>query len=171
MYSWSRLRFFFVMFAAMFVYFWIPGYLFSALMIPNWMTWLAPKNQLLASITGHRTGLGIDPISSFDWSYNTNGPLIIPLFSIMNKFLGLLIAGLMVIGVYYTNTWNTGYLPINTNKTYDNKGKPFKVANIVDAHGKMDHAKFQKYSEPWMAAGNITLYLWCFATYTSSQYT
>lgn len=169
MYDWSRLRFFYLAFALMFVYFWFPGYLFNALMIPNWMTWIAPENQTLATITGHRTGLGLDPISTFDWSWTISAPLIVPLFSIVNQFIGLLMTGVMILGIYYTNTWNTGYMPINTNKTYDNKGKMFNVSRIVDAHGKIDQVKFQKYSEPWMAAGNISLYFWFFAAYTSSE--
>jgi hypothetical protein len=65
---------------------------------------IAPKNQTLAAITGHRTGLGIDPISSFEWSWGTANqtPLITPLFSIMNQFLGFCCAGIMILGLYYT---------------------------------------------------------------------
>ncbi|BEJ16019.1 hypothetical protein CspHIS471_0506240 [Cutaneotrichosporon sp. HIS471] len=168
-YSWTRLRFFFVAMAAMFVWFWIPGYLFEALMVPNWMTWINPQNQALAAITGHRTGLGIDPISTFEWSWGTatSTPLVTPLFSIMNQFFGFCAAGIMILGIYYTNSYNTGYLPINTNRTYDNRGNRFNVSRIVDKHGKMDTAKFQQYSEPWLAAGNIVLYFWFFAVYTS----
>lgn len=31
----------------------------------------------------------------------------------------------------------------------------------------MDNAKFQQYSEPWLAAGNIVIYFWFFAVYTA----
>ncbi|GMK55614.1 hypothetical protein CspeluHIS016_0206700 [Cutaneotrichosporon spelunceum] len=168
-YAWTRLRFFYVMMAGMFIWFWIPGYLFEALMVPNWMTWIAPQNQALAAITGHRTGLGIDPISTFEWSWGTatTTPLVTPLFSILNQFFGFCVAGIMILGIYYTNSYNTGYLPINTNRTYDNRGKGFNVSRIVDKYGKMDNAKFQQYSEPWLAAGNIVIYFWFFAVYTA----
>ena len=40
----TRYRFFLAAFAAMFLYFWIPNFLFTALHSFNWMTWIAPQN-------------------------------------------------------------------------------------------------------------------------------
>jgi hypothetical protein len=59
--SWraSRYGFFIVAFAAMFVYFWFPNYIFSALSFFNWMTWAAPANAQLTALTGMVTGLGV----------------------------------------------------------------------------------------------------------------
>ena len=38
----SRYRFFFIVFGAMFIYFWIPDVLFAALSYFAWMTWISP---------------------------------------------------------------------------------------------------------------------------------
>lgn len=43
----------------MFVYYWLPGYLFTALSTFNWMTWIAPNNLTLAILTGSSLGLGL----------------------------------------------------------------------------------------------------------------
>lgn len=54
------------------------------------MTWIAPQNALLAIITGSVSGLGINPLATFDWSYLTaiNAPLITPLFATLNVYVG-----------------------------------------------------------------------------------
>ena len=68
----SRYKFFYVCFGSMFLYYWIPGYLFTALSQFNWMTWIAPKNFTLAIVTGSNLGLGFNPITTFDWNVATS---------------------------------------------------------------------------------------------------
>jgi hypothetical protein len=48
MWTISRYRFFYLVTVGMFFYYWIPGYLFTALSNFNWMTWIAPDNPHLA---------------------------------------------------------------------------------------------------------------------------
>lgn len=55
----SRYRFFMVSFAAMFIYFWFPNYLFQVLTYFSWMTWIAPDNVHLNILTGMQNGLGV----------------------------------------------------------------------------------------------------------------
>jgi hypothetical protein len=81
----------------------------------------------------------------------------------------LVLIYLSILGVYYTNTWNTGYLPINSNRTWDNTGSRFNVSLVLNAEGEFDYDKYQQYSEPWMAAGNLMIYMWFFAGYTASE--
>ncbi|KAJ7790206.1 OPT oligopeptide transporter protein-domain-containing protein [Mycena leptocephala] len=73
----SRMRWFVYCFSAMFVYFWFP-----TLSYFNWMTWIAPDNISLAAITGSVSGLGLNPIPTFDWNQLVYAvdPLIYPFF-------------------------------------------------------------------------------------------
>lgn len=64
----SRYRFFLICTGCMFLYYWFPGYLFSALSTFNWITWIAPNNLNLAIITGSVCGLGLNPLPTFDWN-------------------------------------------------------------------------------------------------------
>lgn len=64
----SRQKFFYIAFAAMFVWFWFPNYIFTALSTFSWMTWIAPNNRNLATITGFNSGLGFNPWPTFDWN-------------------------------------------------------------------------------------------------------
>lgn len=87
-------------------------------------------------------------------------PLTVPTFSIMNMFVGILIGAIMTLGVYYTNAWETGYLPINGNDAYDNTGAAFNVTRVLDDNGNLDMAKYQAYSQPWQSAGYIVSFFW-----------
>lgn len=75
----SRQRFFFIALACSFVWYWVPGYLFTGLSMFNWICWIAPNNVVLNTLFGTSTGLGMS-ILTFDWSmvsFLTN-PLVTP---------------------------------------------------------------------------------------------
>ncbi len=57
------------------------------------MTWIAPDNVTLAAVTGGISGLGLNPIPTFDWNILVVGgdPLINPFFTIANYFAGAVV--------------------------------------------------------------------------------
>lgn len=167
-------------FSAMFVYFWLPNYLFQALSYFNWITWIDPENVHLAAITGSLGGLGLNPLPtcvsrslrmrsmltglvSFDWNVVVSfvDPLINPFFSTLNFFIGALTTMPIIAALWYTNVWHTGYLPINSNGVFSNTGKRYNVSRIVDAHGLFNKTAYEAYSPAYLAAGNILLYGVC----------
>ncbi|KHO01579.1 Tetrapeptide transporter, OPT1/isp4 [Metarhizium album ARSEF 1941] len=167
----SRYRFFMIAFAAMFVYFWFPNYLFQVLTYFTWMTWIAPDNVHLNILTGMQNGLGLfNPLPTFDWNvinFNETDPLMIPSFSTFNFAGGMFITGLFILGVWYSNTWNTAYLPINSNRIYDHFGKLYNVSRTLDNRGMFDLEKYSKYSAPYMTAANSLVYGFFFAIYAA----
>ncbi|KAK7990274.1 OPT oligopeptide transporter [Apiospora arundinis] len=171
-YTMSRYRYFLLAFGGMFLYYWFPYYIFQALSIFSWMTWIAPDNVNLAAITGWNNGLGLNPVSTFDWNtltaYDGTDPLMVPFFSTCNKVVGSLLAVPVVAALWYSNAWHTGYLPINSNRVFDNTGAPYNVSRITDSHGMLDVDKYQAYSPAYMAAGNLVIYIAFFALYTAS---
>jgi len=42
-----------------------------------------------------------------------------------------------------------------SNRIFANTGKRYAVGNILDAEKKLDHAKYEAYSKPYMAASNL----------------
>lgn len=84
MFTMSRMRCFLLAFGAMFVYFWVsdsgagyrdteltwkfPNYLFMAFSTFNWMSWIAPNNQVYNNVVGSVNGLGYNPVPTFDWN-------------------------------------------------------------------------------------------------------
>jgi len=58
----------------------------------------------------------------------------------------LLVGLLFNLPFYLTNTWNSGYLPFNSNKLYDRYGNNYKVRDIIDKAGRFDAEKYASYS-------------------------
>jgi hypothetical protein len=107
----TRLKFFAFAFGAMFIYFWIPNFLFEGLSIFSWMTWIAPNNAKLAVIAGCASGLGLNPFPTFDWNIVTFmwDPLMLPSFSIINNFMGMFLTMPIIAAMYYSNVWGGAY--------------------------------------------------------------
>ncbi|KAK9387123.1 OPT oligopeptide transporter protein-domain-containing protein [Lipomyces mesembrius] len=164
----TKYKFFFLTFAAMFLYFFIPDYLFTALSTFNWITWIAPNNNTLAFITGSKIGLGFSPWTTFDWSViNYSSPLVMPFFSTANRFFGTVLGGLILIGMYWSNYRFTAYVPPNTSNVYDRTGKVFNMSRVI-VNGVLDENLYRKYSPPYTSAGNLMYLGSLYATYTLS---
>ena len=150
----TRYRFFLMCGVAMYIWFWVPNFLFQALHAFNWMTWIAPQNLTLAIITGFYGGMGFNPLATFDWNVSGSGFLTTPFWSAMQTASGQVIAGLIMIGLYFSNTYWVGYMPINSNGAFDNTGVKY-VANKIISNGQFDVAKYEKYSPPFYSASGV----------------
>lgn len=75
----TRERFFLIAFLCSFVWYWVPGYLFTALSVFNWVCWIAPQNVVINTLFGTSTGLGMS-VLTFDWSQIAfiGSPLVTP---------------------------------------------------------------------------------------------
>ncbi|TEA18589.1 Oligopeptide transporter 2 [Colletotrichum sidae] len=151
----SRYKFFYVCTGCMFLYYWLPGYLFTALATFNWMTWISPANVTLAIVTGSSLGLGLfNPVTTFDWNVATSSyaALASPFWATFTQYCGAVLGGVIILGIYYTNMYNTGYLPINSSSPFANDGTPYVVQNVVNGN-KLNETLYQDYSPPFYSAG------------------
>ena len=165
----SRYFFFFSAFGGSFLYFWIPNYLFSALSYFNWMTWIKPDNFNLAMITGSIKGLGLNPIPSFDLNMLfMNSPLVVPWYTQANTYAGMLLAFPIICAIFWTNSKWAGFMPINSNALFDNKGKRYQVSKILNEKGLLDKENYEKYGPPFYSAANLVVYGTFFAIYPFS---
>ena len=94
--------------------------------------------------------------------------LYLPTFTVVNQVIGLVIGAVISIAVWYTNVWNTGYLPINANGTYDNTGAPYNITSVLDDGDILDEVKYQNYSQPYFSAAYIIYNLFALALYTAA---
>ncbi|KAJ5114261.1 hypothetical protein NUU61_000020 [Penicillium alfredii] len=79
--------------------------------------------------------------------------LLIPSWAILNVSVSLVFwIWIVAVAGYYTNMWNTGYLPFQSSKVFDNTGNVYKVKKIVDAATgyKLDVNKYLAYSPVYM---------------------
>ncbi|KAI9155531.1 Sexual differentiation process protein isp4 [Paramyrothecium foliicola] len=167
----SRIHFFYIMGGAMFVWFWFPNFIFTALSKFSWMSWIAPTHRDVNTITGFTNGLGVNPWPTWDWNvllWDSADPLMVPFFTTFNRFIGVFISFWVVLGFWYGNLYNTGYLPINTNRVYDHFGKLYNISKAVDDKGHFNKEEYVEYSPPFLGAGNVVIYMFFFAIYTST---
>ncbi|KXT13426.1 hypothetical protein AC579_9906 [Pseudocercospora musae] len=165
----SRIRFFMVVMAFAFVWYWFPGLMFVALSYFTWVCWIAPNNVVVNQLFGFQTGLGLSPIT-FDWSqiaYNTN-PLLSPSWAAINVFGGFAFFYWIVVpGIYYTNTWFTAYLPMMTADVYDRFGGDYNVTKVLTPAGTLDPVAYAEYSPPYLSATFAFVYGLSFASITA----
>jgi OPT family oligopeptide transporter len=75
----TRERFFVIVLVAGAAWYWVPGYLFTALSVANWVCWIRPGDTVVNSLFGSVTGLGMGVIT-LDWAVVAyiGSPLVTP---------------------------------------------------------------------------------------------
>jgi hypothetical protein len=69
-------------------------------------------------------------------------------------YCGSILGAFVILGIYYSNMYNTAYLPINSSAAFANDGTSFSVQKVV-VDNKLDEALYQSYSPPFYSAGYI----------------
>lgn len=151
----GRYVFFFVVVFYSFCWYWFPDFLFSALSYFNWMTWISPQNVALAAVTGSVTGLGFNPIQTFDWSviFAVNSGMALPWFASWNTLLGQIIGFFIVVGLWFSKSSYTQYLPINSANPFDNTGQPYNATRVINSNGTFNSQGYYDYSPAYISAG------------------
>ena len=145
----SRYRYFFIVFACSFAWYWFPGYIAPFLSVFAFACWIRPTNVTVNQIFGGWTGVSLLPIT-FDWtqiSAYAHSPLIPPWHAIANTMIGVFLFWWFVtLGVHYNNVWYAQYLPISDSQSYDNTQSLYQVQKILTPEFTLDLAKYNKYS-------------------------
>ncbi|QRW19651.1 OPT oligopeptide transporter protein [Rhizoctonia solani] len=109
----SRERFFTLAFIGSAAWYFLPGYLFTALSNFTWVCWIAPDNPVVNALFGYQHGLGMGFIT-FDWAmvaYNSS-PLVTPFWAELNVFGALVIVYWIIAPIlYYNNVFFSKYFP------------------------------------------------------------
>lgn len=164
----SRYTFFLIFMVASFAWWWFPEFVFTALGYFSWTTWIAPNNIKLAAVTGIFSGLGFNPISTFDWNNIGGAGMVSPWYTTYVSFLGQIVGFIVIIAIYFSKTSWTQYLPINGTGVFDNTGAAYDVSQIIGADGKFDDAAYQNYSPAYLSAGALVYFGGKFAFYLAS---
>ncbi|KAH8434393.1 uncharacterized protein LDX57_012041 [Aspergillus melleus] len=165
----TRYQFFgyFTLFA--FVLFWFPDYIWTSLSTFAFITWIAPHNQKVNTLFGMNSGLGLLPIS-FDWTQiNQAGkPLTTPFYATCNVFAVVVLFYFFLAPIlYYSNIWNSSYLPLLSSSTFDNTGATYNVTRVVDESLNFVESKYQTYSPMYISMSYALTFGLSFAAVTS----
>ncbi|KIW42659.1 OPT family small oligopeptide transporter [Exophiala oligosperma] len=166
----SRYRFFFYAFLASFAWFWLPGYLFTALSTFTWICWIRPDNVVVNQLFGYKQGLGMIPIT-FDWSQITTynlSPLLTPWYVEANTMGSVVFFFWLILPIlYYTNTWFGKYMPMLSSNVFDNTGSSYNVTRVLTSNFQLDEAAYKEYSPLYMPIAYTIFFGLSFAAVTA----
>ncbi|KAJ7129141.1 OPT oligopeptide transporter [Mycena epipterygia] len=148
-----------------FVWYWVPGYLFTALSVFNWVCWIAPNNVTVNALFGTSTGLGMS-IITFDWAQISfiGSPLVTPWWSEANTIAGVLICFWFIVPImYFKNVFFTAYLPLSAYVSFDNTGMPYNISATV-RDGQFEPDLYAAYSPIFMTSALCMAYFVSFAS-------
>ncbi|KAJ7292102.1 OPT oligopeptide transporter [Mycena rebaudengoi] len=172
----SREKFFYLAFAGSAVWYLVPGYLFSALSSFSWVCWIVPDNIVVNQLFGVKYGLAMGMVT-FDWSQISyiGSPLATPWWAEANIAVGFVFFFWILTPALYvyppcvfTNTWYAKYMPISSGGSFDNRGKSYKVANILTDDNVFDEAKYKAYSPIFLSTTFAISYGLSFASITAT---
>ena len=127
----------------------LQGWIFQALSYFAFATWIKPNNVIVNQLFGYQSGLGLIPIT-FDWTQVTGftlSPLMFPWHGIANTLIGTVLFFMITsIGLHYSGSFYSEYLPMSDSNSYDNTGNVYNVSRILTPNFELDLAAYQQYS-------------------------
>ncbi|RBR18509.1 hypothetical protein FVER53590_30416 [Fusarium verticillioides] len=165
-----RYKWFAIVTACSFVYYFIPGFLAQFLSIFAVATWMAPQNPIVNQLFGGQTGVSLLPIT-FDWTQvagYVGSPLIPPWHAIANTVIGVVL--FFVIGssfLHYGGAWYAEYLPMSDSGTYDNTGASYNTSRILTKDFDLDEEEYKNYSPLFISTTFAISYGLSFAAISS----
>ncbi|OTB19650.1 hypothetical protein K445DRAFT_313424 [Daldinia sp. EC12] len=156
----SRWKFFFTVWIAGFIFYFLPGLLMPALSYFNVITWFAPNNVVVANLFGVVSGLGLFPLT-FDWAQIAyiGSPLLTPFWAAMNVIGGLVIVMWIIAPIaYYCNLFYSSYMPILSASVFDNTGKIYDVSKILTKDFYFDREAYSNYSRVFLPITYVLSY-------------
>ncbi|KAJ5886306.1 uncharacterized protein N7473_008980 [Penicillium subrubescens] len=165
----SRYKFFILVWAGAFVWYFVPGLLMPALSYFNVVTWFAPKNVVVSNLFGVASGLGMLPLT-FDWAQIAyiGSPLLTPWWAAANIVTGLVVVIWIIAPIlYYKNVLFSSYMPILSAAVFDNTGHPYDVSRILTPDFLFDQKAYEEYSPVYLPITYVLSYGVQFAALTS----
>ncbi|KAI8867906.1 oligopeptide transporter [Ramicandelaber brevisporus] len=147
--GWSRTKMFWVVFAAAFAWYWVPGVLFTMLSIFSVLCFINRESVLLGQLFDGGTGLGIMSLT-LDWSIVTafaGSPIATPFWALCNMVVGfVLYVWVITPALYYTNTWDAQRFPIYAAYTFDKYGNIYNTTRIITKDLHLNVTAYNEYS-------------------------
>lgn len=148
----SRYKLFLLVLTGSFVWYWVPGFLFTGLSYFNFVLWGSKTrhNFVANTIFGVSSGIGALPIS-FDYtqiSQAMSGSVFAtPFWVSANTYASVLIFFVILLPIlYFTNTWYAKYMPVISSSTFDNTQSTYDVKKILNSDYTINFEKYKQYS-------------------------
>ncbi|KAJ3339441.1 hypothetical protein HDU93_008256 [Gonapodya sp. JEL0774] len=150
------LRWFWFAFTAMFIYQWIPGYIFpwlNSVSIPCLAAAYAVGSnaKVLRNLFGgalNNEGLGLFSLS-FDWQYITSFQTALPMKLQVHQALGFVVCYIVMLAIYYGDGWQALSQPFMSTRLRSADGSAYPVSKIF-VGGILDENALAQYGTPML---------------------
>ncbi|XP_073151658.1 oligopeptide transporter 4-like [Henckelia pumila] len=144
----SRSKFFLIALACSFLWYIVPGYLFSTLGYISILCLVFPKSVTAQQIGSGLKGLGVGSFT-FDWSVVASflgSPLVTPFFAIFNVFVGYAVVVYALIPTAYWgfNLYNAKTFPLFSSHLFNGRGETYDVSAIVNDKFELDLRAYEE---------------------------
>ena len=179
-----RLRFFYIVFAILFVWEVLPEYMFTILTGVSVFCLAKQDSLVFTNLFGGsqgNEGLGLLSIS-FDWQYiaGLGSPLWYPLQTLTNSYIGYIGCTIFFMGIYYSNMWNSQNFPFLAQLLFDQSSNftnyvPYNLSLILTPDNEINSTALAENGIPYLtgsyvgylittnmgiAAGIVHMFLW-----------
>ncbi|KAG1903462.1 OPT oligopeptide transporter protein-domain-containing protein [Suillus fuscotomentosus] len=159
----SRERFFFYAWLGGLLWYLVPGYLFQGLSYFSWVCWIAPENIVVNQMFGYVSGLGMSMVT-FDWSQ-----IAYIGWAEANIAVGFVFFFWLVVpSLYYTNAWESKYMPISSRTSYDNTAASYNITRIINSDASLNLTAYEEYSPLFLSTTFAISYALSFASITAT---
>ncbi|KAG8956736.1 hypothetical protein FRC04_000214 [Tulasnella sp. 424] len=165
----TRVQFFGYATVIAFLYYFLPGFLFTALSYFSFVCWIRPNNTVINQLFGTVNGLGMG-LLTFDWNQIAyiGSPLMYPFWSQLNIMAGFVIFYWIIIPVlYYSDVWKTGHLPISGTIAYDRFAQPYDISRVITPDNNLNVTAYEEYSPLYLPVTYVMTYLLAFMLSTA----
>ncbi|KAF8814692.1 OPT superfamily oligopeptide transporter [Phlegmacium glaucopus] len=157
----KRLKYFWMAFTGMFVYEIIPAYIFPLLNGINIFCLASQKasqrtidifTNLFGGTNGNE-GLGLFSIS-FDWQYIGSLYMSLPLIQQANAWAGCFLCYIVVMVIYYTNTWNSLSFPMLSTSIFSSNGSIYHQSAVFGSQFQLNQTALDIVGLPALTGSN-----------------
>ncbi|KAI5414444.1 oligopeptide transporter 3 [Lathyrus oleraceus] len=151
----TRMQFFLIAMGVSFVYYALPGYLFTVLTFFSWVCYVWPNNITAQQVGSGYHGLGVGAFT-FDWagiSAYHGSPLVAPWSSIVNVGVGFIMFVYIILPICYWkfNTFDARKFPIFSNQLFTHSGHKYDTTKILTKEYDLNIDAYNKYSKLYLS--------------------
>ncbi|GAA6055417.1 hypothetical protein JCM3770_006982 [Rhodotorula araucariae] len=148
-----RLRFFLVIFAAIFVWEWVPAFIAPSLTGISIFCLARQNSAWVTRIFGGsypNEGMGLFQFC-FDWSYISGaGPLYTPLATQLSIYAGCAVCAIIACAMYANNVWSAQNFPFMGQDLFYENGTQYDQTLILNADFTLNSTALAEQGLPWL---------------------
>ncbi|KAF8182044.1 oligopeptide transporter [Pholiota molesta] len=157
----KRVKLFWTAFTAMFIYEIIPAYMFPLLNGVNIFCLASQKaspktvdifTNLFGGADGNE-GLGLLSFS-FDWQYIGSTFMSYPLIQQANSWIGYTFCYIIIMVIYYSNTWNSLAFPMLSTSIFSSNGSIYHQSAIFGTQFQLNQTALEEVGLPALTGSN-----------------